>query len=65
MAGDLAAIGRRYDAATLRARLLRPGPATPAEGVPVTPGQAAHLRLLENYTLANVQDVLAYLSSVR
>ena len=60
--GDLAGIGRRLDASTLRARLLRPGPAMPAEGVTVTPGQAAHLKLLENYTLANVQDLLAFLS---
>jgi hypothetical protein len=35
----------------------------PAEGVTVTPGQAAHLTLLENYTLANVQDLLAFLGS--
>jgi cytochrome c oxidase cbb3-type subunit 3 len=65
VAGDLAGIGRRHDAATLRARVLRPGPAAPAEGVPVTPGQAAHLKLVENYTLANVQDVLAYLGTIR
>jgi hypothetical protein len=45
--------------------VLRPGPAAPAEGVPVTPGQAAHLKLVENYTLANVQDVLAYLGTIR
>ena len=63
VSGDLAGIGRRHDAATLRARLLRPGPAMSAEGVTVTPGQAAHLKLLENYTLANVQDLLAFLGS--
>lgn len=61
--GDLAEIVRSHDASTLRARLLRPGPAVPAEGVTVTPGQAAHLTLLENYTLANVQDLLAFLGS--
>ena len=63
--GDLAVIGRRHDAPTLRTRFLRPGPAVPAEGVMVPPGQAAHLKLLENYTLQNVQDVLAYLSGIR
>lgn len=63
--GDLAGIGRKHDAATLRTRVLRPGPAMPAEGVAVSAGQAAHLRLLENYTLANVQDLVAYLSGLR
>ena len=63
--GDLAGIGRRYDQTTLRARLLRPGPAMPAEGVTASAGQAAHLRLLENYTVANVQDLVAYLGQLR
>jgi hypothetical protein len=30
-----------------------------------TPGQAAHLKLLENYTPANVQDLVAYLGASR
>jgi hypothetical protein len=34
----------------------------PSESVSPTPGQAAHLKLLENYTVANVQDLVAYLS---
>ena len=59
--GDLAGIGRKYDTATLRARILRPGPTMPSEGVSPTAGQAAHLKLLENYTAANVQDLVAYL----
>jgi mono/diheme cytochrome c family protein len=63
--GDLAGIGRKHDAATLRERLLRPGPATPSEGASPTAGQAAHLKLLENYTTANVQDLVAYLGSSR
>jgi mono/diheme cytochrome c family protein len=63
--GDLSGVGRKYDAATLRARLLRPGPAMPAEGVTVNAGNAAHLRLLENYTLANVQDLVAYLAGIQ
>jgi mono/diheme cytochrome c family protein len=62
---DLAALAGRYDAPTLRARLLRPGPATPTEGTPVTPGHAAHLLLLENYTADQVEDVLAYMRSLR
>src|SRR5262245_34703310 len=44
--GNLAGIGRKYDIATLRARLLRPGPTIPSEGVSRTAGQAAHLKLL-------------------
>jgi len=63
--GDLADIGRKYDAATLRARLLRPGPAMPGEGVTPTAGHAAHLRLLETYTAANVRDLVAYLTATR
>jgi hypothetical protein len=31
----------------------------------LTAGQAAHLRLLENYSAANVQDLLAYLNTSR
>ena len=65
LTGDLAGIGRKYDRATLRARLLRPGPITPSEGVDPTAGQAAHLELLENYTPANVQDLVAYLGASR
>jgi len=55
----------KYDSATLRTRILRPGPAAPADGVAVSAGQAAHLRLLENYTMENVQDLVAYLSGIR
>jgi mono/diheme cytochrome c family protein len=59
----LAGIARKYDPASLRARLLRPGPPKPADGAGVEPtaGQSAHLKLLENYTAANVEDLLAYL----
>jgi cytochrome c oxidase cbb3-type subunit III len=57
----LAGIARKYVPAALRARLLRPGPPKPAEGVEPTPGQSAHLKLLENYTAANVDDLLAFL----
>jgi cytochrome c oxidase cbb3-type subunit III len=57
----LAGIARKYDPAALRARLLRPGPPKPVEGVEPTTGQSAHLKLLENYTAADVDDLLAYL----
>lgn len=63
MTGDLAGIGRKYDSATLRARILRPGPSMPADGVSPTDGQAAHLKLLENYTAKDIEDLVAYLSS--
>ena len=62
--GDLAGITRKYDAATLRSRLLRPGPTMPVEGAAVASGHAAHLRLLENYTRANVDNLLAYLQTL-
>jgi mono/diheme cytochrome c family protein len=65
LTGDLASISRKYDTATLRARLLRPGPPVPSDGVRPTAGQAAHLKLLENYTAANVQDLVAYLAASR
>ena len=54
-------IADKYDAEALRRRLLRPGPPKPIEGVEPTPGQAVHLKLLENYTAQNVEDLLAYL----
>ena len=58
---SLGGIARRYDPPALRARLLRPGPPRPVEGVEPTTGQSAHLTLLENYTAADVEDLLAYL----
>jgi mono/diheme cytochrome c family protein len=62
--GDLAGIGRKYDAPMLRSRLLRPGPAMPVEGAAATSGHTAHLRLLENYTRANIDNLLAYLQTL-
>ena len=62
--GDLAGISRKYDAPMLRSRLLRPGPAMPVEGAAATAGHAVHLRLLENYTRANVDNLLAYLQTL-
>jgi hypothetical protein len=37
----------------------------PGEGVSPTEGEAAHLKLLENYTAADVQDLVAYLGASR
>jgi cytochrome c oxidase cbb3-type subunit III len=61
----LAGIARNYDTAALRARLLRPGPPKPVEGVEPTAGQSAHLKLLENYTPADVDDLVAYLRELK
>jgi mono/diheme cytochrome c family protein len=63
--GDLSGVGGKYDPRTLTARLLRPGPATPAEGRQPSTGLAAHLRLLENYVPADVQNLVAFLSGLR
>lgn len=63
--GSFAGVSRKYDASTLRARLLRPGPAMPADGVIVSPGEAAHLQLLENYLPQQVDDVIAYLWTLK
>jgi mono/diheme cytochrome c family protein len=60
--GDLAGLSRRYSRSDLRARLLRPGPAVPADGAMPSAVLAAHLRLLENYTTVQVRDLLAYLT---
>ncbi len=59
--GDLAGIGHKYDAATLKSRLLHPGPAAPSDSTPPDAGQQAHLRLLENYSPADFFNLLAYL----
>lgn len=63
--GDLAGIGRKYDPSTLRARMLRPGSPMPAEGASPTAGEAAHLKLLENYTATDLRDLVAYLGAPR
>ena len=61
--GDLAGIGKRYDANALRGKLLRPGRAFAEPGV--TAGDLAHLKLLENYRNEDVLNLLAYLSTIR
>ncbi len=63
--GDLAGVGRKYDTATLRVRLLRPRPMLPGEAATPTAGQAAHVKLLENYTAPTVRDLVAYLGASR
>jgi mono/diheme cytochrome c family protein len=63
MTGDLAGVGRKYDTATLRARILRPGPTAPTDGVSPAAGYTAHLKLLENYTANDVADLVAYLGA--
>jgi mono/diheme cytochrome c family protein len=61
----LKGVSAKHDAATLRSRLLRPGSEKPQDGVTPSEGEAAHLRLLENYTLPDVQNLIAYLDSLR
>ena len=65
LTADLAGVAGKYDAATLRARLLRPGPVAPPDGEAPVAGHAAHLRLLENYSPADVDNLLAYLREPR
>jgi mono/diheme cytochrome c family protein len=58
-------ISGKYDATALRSRLLRPGPEKPQEGMTPSEGESAHLRLLESYTIADVQNLIAYLDTLR
>jgi hypothetical protein len=62
---DLAISVRKYGATTLRSRFLRPGPVVPVENVTPSAGEQAHLRLLENYSPADVANALAYLEHLR
>ena len=65
------AIARRYDAATLRDRLLRPPALSAAPSFEVTSQHDAkmagarerHNHLLENYTATQVANLIAYLST--
>ena len=69
-ADGLSAIARKYDAATLRAQLLRP---RALSGLPsfeagalrdakIAAGRERHNHLLENYTTTHVANLIAYLS---
>jgi cytochrome c oxidase cbb3-type subunit III len=62
--GDMASVGHKYDVMTLRSRVIRPGPAIPSEDTQPNSGEQAHLRLLENYSAANVGDLVAYLKQL-
>jgi mono/diheme cytochrome c family protein len=54
---DLAGIARKYDAGSLRSHILRPGLSFIREGADA--GSIAHLKALENYTSAEVQNLQA------
>ncbi|HEU4935141.1 MAG TPA: c-type cytochrome [Vicinamibacterales bacterium] len=70
-AADLNGIGRRYDAIALRERLLRPRSLNESASFAVsalsddkvTTARQRHNFLLENYTLAQVTNLVAYLQS--
>jgi cytochrome c oxidase cbb3-type subunit 3 len=61
---ELGAAARKYDAATLRSRLLRPGSPVPVENVTPNAAEQTHLRLLENYSPGDVANALAYLKQL-
>lgn len=71
--GDLASVGRKYDPATLRERILRP---KLLEGTPswkqerlndekTAAARQRHQALLENYSAIDVQNLTAYLQAPR
>jgi len=60
---DLAGSARKYDADGLSAHILRPGLSFIREGADA--GSIAHLKALENYTLAEVQNLHAYLQTLK
>lgn len=71
--GDMANLGRKYDPSTLREQILRPKllegtPAWAVERLRDTKTAAArqkHQALLENYSVADVQNLTAYLQAPR
>ena len=70
---DLAGIGSKYDAAALRAAVLDPKGLKVERSFTVdrikdtklTPAQQRHHALLENYSVADVANLVAYLASSR
>jgi cytochrome c oxidase cbb3-type subunit III len=60
--GDLKGVASKYDAATLKARVLGPPPpADPDQAGPVAAGRLRHLMLLENYSDDDLRNLVAYL----
>ena len=57
---DLKELASKNDAAALRAQVLRPRAFASPEGPPV-PGRVEHLQLLEQYSEADLANLLAYL----
>ena len=70
--GDLAGLGKKYDPSTLRQRILRPAlleeaPSWKLEGAhdaKTATARQRHLALLENYSLDDVQNLIAYLQTL-
>ena len=70
---DLAGIGSKYDAAALRAAVLDPKAlkaelsfsADPSKDTKLTAAQQRHHALLENYSVDDVANLVAYLASSR
>jgi len=65
VSGDLAGVGTKYDAAGLRARMLRPGPDNALAGEGASPGLTAHLKLVERYSDGDVRNLVAYLQTLK
>ena len=71
--GDLANVGRKYDPSTLRERILRPNsleaaPSWKQERLhdqKAATARQRHQALLENYSAADVQNLAAYLKTLR
>jgi len=64
-AGNLAGVAKKYDAAALRSRFLRPGPAASDWDGNANAGQLAHMKLLERYSDTDARNVLAYLQTLK
>lgn len=64
--GDLKGVSTKYDAGTLRLRLLGPPPPADADASsPAVTGRRRHLTLLERYTEDDVRNLVAYLQAGR
>ena len=61
----LRGVSAKYDDAGLRRRLLRPGPDNAVAGASSSAGLNAHLKLLENYADADVENLIAYLKGLK